>query len=93
MNMTDTEKKDGWGWAKNSYRRHYFVDGFSLCGRYHQTTKWDWSKLSPGICMQCHAKLKDIQEGTWTEAELEEARARSLATEPLDASAFLGEEI
>jgi len=47
-----------WGWAKNSFKQHYFEDGRSLCGRYWQTFEWDWSDMSLGRCRQCQEALR-----------------------------------
>jgi len=51
---------EGWTWLWNSRKRHYFLDGRSLCGRFlllgHPELKHS-NDDSPDNCTACRRKL------------------------------------
>lgn len=61
--MSDKPKREGWAWLDNTTKRHYFVDGRSLC------CKWGYfGELTPGTdyypqnCTVCRKKLYKLKE-------------------------------
>ena len=53
---------EGWAWKTNCTKRHYFVDGRSLCGHWRV---WGRDELSPRYddipenCKRCRTKLSE----------------------------------
>ena len=69
----DIDTTEGWGFPLNSRKAHYFVDGFSLCGKWMFLGPMEnyQGKSSPDDCKSCEKKMKK-RLGELTEEVLKE---------------------
>lgn len=73
--LNQAPRTRGWHWPANSAAPHFFLEGFSLCGKARATSDegTDTDIRAPEDCEYCHEQLRLLRRA---EARIGRRRAR-----------------